>query len=185
MKNVAPNCKVGTVLTSFPALTADVHSGRDTGGIMTYSEAAPAAASGQVNLLNDPLHVTPATAGVHPGSYPALVAFGLSDQVKSHKTAVAAFVKSLSEAIPLVKQMTPEQLADMTLQHDKKLFAGFAKDSLIAAWKSYKTEMPKSVAINDTEWKQFLNQIPDYHVAGVSKNDPRLAYGAAVDNHLS
>lgn len=176
------HCNIEQLGVSYAAIIAGVAAGRYQIGAVTPTFGYPAASAGQVTTLVDPLHPTAADKKVfHPNAYPALVAYGLPDNLKQKRAAVVAFIKSLYQAGAYIGTHSARQLAQLSVSKLGSVFANQTVDQLTLAWQAAKNVIPSGPRrgyISPQLWRRMLSNLTGWGLSDFHPRDPVYAYAS-------
>ena len=175
-------CGIATFGVSYAAIISSVASGRFQIGAVTPTFGYPAVTAKQVTALVDPLHPTPAIKKIfHPNAYPALVAYGLPQNLSQKRPAVSAFIKSLYQAGAYIGSHTAEQLAQLSVAKLGSVFPGSTVEQMTLAWQTAKNVIPTGPRrgyISPHLWKEMLKNLTGWGLSDFRANDPVFTYAA-------
>jgi ABC-type nitrate/sulfonate/bicarbonate transport system substrate-binding protein len=176
------HCNIEQLGVSYAAIVAGVAAGRYQIGAVTPTFGYPAASAGQVTTLVDPLHPTAQDRKVfHPNAYPALVAYGLPDNLQQKRPAVVAFVKSLYQAGAYIGSHSAKQLAQLSVAKLGSVFTNQTVDQLTLAWQAAKNVIPKGPRrgyISPQLWRRMLSNLTGWGLSDFHPRDPVYTYAA-------
>lgn len=179
------HCGISTFGVSYAAIIAAVASGRFQIGAVTPTFGYPAVAAGQVTALVDPLHPTKTIKKVfHPNAYPALLAYGLSQNLSQKKQAVVAFVKSLYQAGSYIGSHTAGQLAQLSVSKLGSVFPGATVEQMTLAWQTAKNVIPTGPRrgyVSPHLWKELLKNLTGWGLSDFHPSESVYAYGARAN----
>jgi len=176
------HCNIEQLGVSYAAIIAGVAAGRYDVGAVTPTFGYPAVSAGQVTALVDPLHPTASDKRIfHPNAYPALVAYGLPDNLKEKRPAVVAFVKSLYQAGAYIGSHSAQQLARLSVDKLGAVFTNQTVEQLTLAWKAAKNVIPTGPNrgyISPKLWHRMLLNLTGWGLSDFHPRDSVYAYSA-------
>lgn len=167
------------------ALGNGLASGQYDAAVHASAVIASPVAAGEANLLIDPQQADPELVeGLNAFQYPALVTFGLTENLEDKREAVTRFIRALYQGGQIIGDESAEDIADLILTEAPELFPGQTIEPFTVAWIDSKEAVPTDDErgyIPEELWPEVLDYVHGFGLDDFDPDNPDLNYHDRVD----